>query len=129
MNAKSLKVAALIPVGLMSLVLLMFGIGESVGGDWSGLGHLVPVLFAGLVCWLGWKQPLWGGALLLVGAVMNAIPFLPALSSPQDFTAPFVIMILPLLLSGGLMLWAGLVERGKAKPPSPDHQPGSQQSQ
>lgn len=120
MNAKSLKIAALIPLGLMTLVLLMFGIGEMAGGDWSGIGHLVPIVFVAVVMWFGWKQPLWGGAFLLVGAVLNTIRYIPALFFRQNNLGPLFIMILPLALSGGLLLWAGLLER-KMTPRSPEH--------
>ena len=120
MTAKGLKIAALIPVGLMTLVLLMFGVGEMVGGDWSGIGHFLPILFVWLVMWLSWKKPLWGGGLLLVGAGLNVIRFMPAFLYQQNNLAPLFIMILPLVLSSGLLLWAGLVEK-KTAPPSPQH--------
>jgi hypothetical protein len=109
---KGLKIAALLPLGFMSLVLLMFGIGESVGGDLSGLMHLVPVAFAGLVMWLCWKRPLWGGILLLVGAAFEALNFWRMFASADQSAviAPLVIMILPLAFSGLLLLtaeWVG----------------------
>ncbi len=111
---KGLKIAALVPLGWMALISLAFGIGETVGGDWSGLGHFVPLILVGLAIWLGWKRPLWGGALLLVGAVLMALPFSRAWGDPQEWLAPFLILILPLALSGLLFLFAGWLE-GKAK--------------
>jgi len=48
------------------LILLLFAIGETVGGDWSGLGHLIQAIPIALLMWLGWKRPLWGGIFLLI---------------------------------------------------------------
>jgi hypothetical protein len=117
---KGLKIAAMVPLGFMVLVLLMFGIGESMGGDLSGLMHLVPVVFVGIVIWLCWKRPLWGGILLLAGAVFEAITFWK-LFSEADATAiiaPLVIIILPLAFSGLLLLaaeWVGRLQRSAIK--------------
>jgi hypothetical protein len=107
---KGLKIASLVPLAWMIFVLLVFGIGEAVGGDWSGLGHFVPVIVVALILWLGWNRPLWGGALLLVGAALEAVQFSQALGDPQTWLPPFLIMVLPLALAGVLMLSAGLVE-------------------
>ena len=104
---KGLKIAALVPLGWMTLVLLAFGIGESMGGDWSGLGHFIPIVFVGLVAWLGWVRPLWGGAFLLAGALFETISFSGALASLETWLPPFLILILPLALAGLLYLLAG----------------------
>ncbi len=52
-SGKGLKIAALILLGLATAVLLLFGIGEMAGGDWSGIGHLIPAALIGLLTWLG----------------------------------------------------------------------------
>jgi tellurite resistance protein TehA-like permease len=51
-TSKILKILALLPVGWIVLVSLVFGIGESLGGDVGGLMHLVPVVVLGLAVWL-----------------------------------------------------------------------------
>ncbi len=51
--AKVLKIVALIPLGLATAILLLFGIGETVSGDWSGIGYLIPAVLIGLLMWLG----------------------------------------------------------------------------
>lgn len=106
MKTKGLKIAALVPPAFMVLVLLAFGIGESLGGDLSGLMHLAQAAPVLLVIWLGWKRPLWGGILLLLGAAFKALTFwrqFPGADSPA-MISPSVIMILPLALSGVLLL-------------------------
>jgi hypothetical protein len=113
---KGLKIAAMVPLGVMVLVLLAFGIGESVGGDLTGLMHLVPVVFVGVVVWLCWKRPLWGGILLLAGAGFEALTFwkLFSMADAAAIISPLVIMILPLAFSGLLLLaaeWVGRLHR------------------
>lgn len=116
---KTLKTVAMLPLGFMVLVLLAFGIGESLNGDLSGLMHLVPVIFVGLVVLLCWKHPLWGGILLLAGAVFEAISFGRTLAraDPSAVAAPLVIMILPLAFSGMLLVLADRVERWQRTSP------------
>jgi hypothetical protein len=104
-KVKGLKIVALIFPGLAVAILLMFTIGETVGGDWSGLGHLIQAIPIVLLMWLGWKRPLWGGIFLLVLAGIASY----ALRGP-DWLGPFVIVIAPLFLSGILLLGASRLE-------------------
>lgn len=113
---QGLKIAAMVPLGFMVLVLLAFGIGETLGGDWSGIQHFVPVVFIGLVVWLCWEKPLWGGILLLAGAAFETFMFQRMLFNGDlsEIIAPLLIMILPLAFSGLLLLiahWVGHIHR------------------
>ncbi len=111
-NETAWKIAALVPLGLMTLVLLAFGLGESTGGDWSGLGHFLPILLAGVLAWLAWKAPRWGGWILLVSAALQIVRFgRTFFASLGQWLAPFVILILPLALSGLLFLVADVMTR------------------
>lgn len=113
-TVQSLKVAALVPLGFMVLVLLTFGLGETLSGDLSGMMHFVPVVFAVLVAWLCWKRPLWGGVLLLAGVVFEVIAFWGILiNRPPMWFWTLIIMILPLAFSGLLLLTAEWVKRIK----------------
>jgi hypothetical protein len=105
---QALKISAMVPLGFMVLVLLLFGIGETLGGDLSGIQHFVPVIFVGLVVWLCWRRPLWGGILLLAGAVFEAAVFWRFFAEAEAgaIIAPLVIMVLPLAFSGLLLLLA-----------------------
>jgi len=109
-NIKSLKIVALIPPGLATAILLLFAVGETVGGDWSGLGHLVLAVPIGILMWLGWKRPLWGGILLLLMGLLVSFLFSNVLRSPE-WLATFLIMVAPLLLSGLVLLGASGLER------------------
>ncbi|MBM3145189.1 MAG: hypothetical protein FJ010_09520 [Chloroflexi bacterium] len=104
-----LKIAGLIPLGLATAVSLLFGIGEMAGGDWSGVGHLIPAAIIIGLMWLGWKRPLWAGIPLLILGVVAAFYFTNEIRSPQDWLPPFLIFITPLLLSGSLFLGAAWV--------------------
>ena len=80
--AKGLKITALVPLGLATAVLLLFGVGEMASGDWSGVGHLIPAALIGLLMWLGWKRPLWSGILLLILGILASFFFADALRGP-----------------------------------------------
>ncbi len=112
-----LKIIGLLPIGLLAFVSLVFGIGESVGGDLSGLMHLVPFVLMGLAMWLCWKYPLWGGIVLLTLALFRALALLPELflRPPGSVWSPslFMLILIP-AISGGLFLYAGLLERRTA---------------
>ena len=116
-TARILKILGLIPIGLVSLVLLFFGIGESSGGDLSGLMHVVQFVLAGLVMWLCWKYPLWGGIVLLAFTLFRSLLLIPEffLRPPGSIWSPslFMVTFLP-ALPGALFLYAGLLERKAA---------------
>src|SRR5512134_1233846 len=110
-NIKAVKIAALVFPGLVIAILLLFALGETVGGDWSGLGHLVQAIPIGLLMWLGWKRPLWGGIFLLLLSFLAFYAFVDTFSR-ADWVAPVLIIVAPLFLSGVLLLGAaGLKNR------------------
>jgi hypothetical protein len=109
-----LKIIGLLPVGLILLVYLAFGIGEAAGGDIGGLMHLVQFVLVGLAIWLCWRRPLWGGILLLAIGLFRILVLIPELFlRPADSTwnISLVVLILIPVISGGLFLSAGLLER------------------
>lgn len=114
-NSKVLKIAALIFPGLTLGVLLLFALGETIGGDWSGLGHLIQAIPIGLLLWVGWKRPLWGGSLLVILS-LAAVPLFGISLRGSEWLAPFLIIVAPLFLSGVLFLGAAGLERTLGKP-------------
>ncbi len=112
-SLKGLKIAASIPLGLALAILLLFAVGETAGGDWSGLGHLIFAVPIGLLIWLGWKRPLWGGILLVAMAILASRIYSDALRG-SGWLAPFLIVIAPLLASALLLFGAAVVERKAA---------------
>ena len=104
-NVKGLKMVALVFSGAALAVLLLFAFGETIGGDWSGLGHLFQAIPIGLLMWLGWKRPLWGGIFLFLSSLLASHSLADALRGPA-WLAPFLIIVAPLFLSGILLLGA-----------------------
>ena len=109
-NIKGLKIVALIFPGLTLAILLLFAIGETIGGDWSGLGHLIQAIPLALFMWLGWKRPLWGGIFFLVLGLVAWYSFADALRG-SEWLVPFLIIIAPILLAGILFLGAAVLEK------------------
>jgi hypothetical protein len=112
-SIKTLKIMALVFPGLTIAILLLFALGETIGGDWSGLGHLLQAIPIGLLMWLGWKRPLWGGMFLLVLSLLAAYSLAEALRGP-GWPVRMLIMIAPLSLSGIFLLGAAGLERRAA---------------
>jgi hypothetical protein len=109
---KRLKIVALIPPGFTLLVLLFFGFGEMIGGDFSGIGHLFPAVLLILLMWVGWKFPQWVGIGFIAVAVLFTISLAVNVVSAPGFENkvmnifPLLVISLPLLASGALLLTA-----------------------
>ena len=110
---KGIKIVALISLGIPLVILLLFTVGETLGGDWSGLGHLIQAIPIALLMWLGWKHPLWGGILLLVLSFIAGYSFANPLRG-TDWLAPLLIIVVPLILSGILFLSAAQLKKRTA---------------
>lgn len=110
MSIKVLKIVALIFPGLTIVILLLFAVAETTGGDWSGLGHLIQAAPIGLLMWLGWKRPLWGSIFFLLLSLLVAYFFGNTLPGPAWLGA-YLIIVLPLFLSGLLLLGTAGLER------------------
>jgi hypothetical protein len=111
-KTKTIKIIALIFSGLVAGIILLFLVAETVGGDWSGLGHLVQLIPVVLLMWLGWKRPLWGGILLLALSAIAAYTFANPLNG-RDWLAPLLIIVAPLTLAGLLFLGAVRIEKSR----------------
>ena len=112
-TTKALRIVALLPLGFMVAILLLFGLGEALGGDLSGLMHLVEVVIAAAVAWVAWKYPRWGGVLMLLGAGFQTLRFWNTFqrATASAMTAPLFIIILPLAFSGLLLLLVDWMDR------------------
>lgn len=112
-TTKALRIVALLPLGFMVSILLLFGLGEALGGDLSGLMHLVEVVIAVAVAWVAWKRPRWGGVLMLLGAAFQTLRFWNMFQRADGaaMTAPLFITILPLAFSGLLLLLVDWMDR------------------
>jgi hypothetical protein len=111
---KFLKIIGILPLAFYALISLVFGIGESAGGDLSGLMHLVPVLLIVVLIWVAWKFPYWAGILLLAYGVIRILLLIPEffMRPAGSVLNPSVISLTLIpLIAGGLFLYAGKLER------------------
>ena len=120
--ARWLRIAGLIPLGLQVAILLLFGVGEMVGGDLSGAAHLAGVAAIVLLGFLAWMRPLEGGiALFVAGAVYAAsfviqvVRFMP-LPRSSILSPAMLIQGAPQMLSGVLFLISGMLARRATAP-------------
>jgi len=96
------------PLIVSGLVWTVFGI--LCGLEHGLLGALLHAAVPGLlilaVAWLAWHQPVWGGALAIALGIGSWLFF-----GRTTNGVVLSLMQLPLLLSGGVLLWAGLTRR------------------
>ena len=110
--ARWLRIAALVPLVLQGLVFVFFGLGEMLGGDLSGAGHLVELAVLVLLAILAWLRPLEGGLALLAVGVLQAATMAAAFAAapPGAVMSPaLAILAVPAVLSGVLFFLAGLL--------------------
>ena len=115
-DANFLRIAALALLAIPTAILLLFAIGEVVGGDVSGLQHVPEAaLLLGLM-FFAWRHPLGTGiALLAIGSVLlvvwSALVLLGEIGGEGDsrvvvWLAAGGILFLPPLAAGALLLRA-----------------------
>lgn len=104
--ANVLKIIAEIPIALLIAFLLFMGMGEMAGGDFSGIGHLLPAVVFGALMWLAWKRPLYAGIILILLGIVNLVRYGGAIERVGDWYVPILIMSVPLLFTGFLLLFA-----------------------
>ncbi|MEW6401160.1 MAG: hypothetical protein AB1649_05135 [Chloroflexota bacterium] len=110
--AKRLKITALFLMSLVAAFFTFFALGEMLGGDWSGIGHLPPVIIIVFLMWLGWKRPLAGSITMILLSLASGTYFYSIMNS-QDRSVGALAMGGPFLIFGLLFLLAALLERGK----------------
>ena len=108
-----LKTVALLPLGFLVVVAAFFGVAEAVGGDLTGLMHLVQALIGGLVMWWCWKRPLWGGVILLIVALYRVILMLVSYfrADPGSVISASIVPFALLVFSGILLVAAAWLGR------------------
>lgn len=109
--SKGLKIFALVLMALAAAFFTFMGVGEMLGGDLSGMGHLPPVVLIILLMWFGWRKPLAGGATMLLLGVLIGIYFINIINEAEYKMIGTFLMSGPFIFPGLLFLAAGLVER------------------
>jgi hypothetical protein len=110
----AVKIVALVFPGAVIAILLLFAFGEIIGGDWSGLGHVFQAIPVGLLMWVGWRRPVWGGIFLFILGLFAFHAFVEP-GRGSDWLAPFLIVVAPLCVSGLLLLVAARLQPGASR--------------
>lgn len=99
---KKLKKIGLSILSIPTLFILMFLIGETIGGDITGIGHLfqiIPLIILGLIAY---KFPFIGGIFLtVIGATLLA---LYTILTGLQFPIVDVLIFLPIIASGIILI-------------------------
>ena len=119
-RARWLLYLGLLVLGLYAAFYLVFAVGESLGGDPSGLAHLAPAFLLVLLIYLAHRRPVESGWVLLgLGLVTAIYTLIPYFLIPVEgggagsvFSPAILITAAPLLLAGLLLLAAAWVARG-----------------
>jgi hypothetical protein len=104
-RARWLLYAGLLVLGLHTAFYLVFAIGESVGGDLSGLSHLVPAAVLILLMFLAYRRPAESGWVLLAMGLVSMILYSGIGRGGFQFQT-FLLAAAPSLLAGLLFLAA-----------------------
>lgn len=99
-------VFALIPLG----ILLLFTLGETIGGDVYGLQHVVQALPLALLIWVAWRWPSIGGPVLVGVSVALGGSFLVAMGgrlSAGVALGTALVFFAPSLVAGVLFWLSG----------------------
>lgn len=116
-SAQLLRIAALLPFAVQIGILLVFGFGEIVGGDWSGAIHLLAAIAIATAGALAWMRPFEGGLVLLACGLLSALGFLvPAFASgslPEGarLSPALLITAVPVIISGVLFFLSARLAR------------------
>lgn len=110
-SARWLRIAALVALAVPAAILVLFGVGEMVGGDLSGAAHLLELAVTALVGILAWMRPLEGGAALAAGGGLFMVVFLASAAGAQSAVISPAVLILaaPQIISGVLFFIAGML--------------------
>jgi hypothetical protein len=98
----------------------LFGAGEILAGDWSGIIHFGPVVLILGLMFLCWKRPMSGGIVTLLAGVALTLRFFSSMMRPEDRTSAALIIGGPFILAGIIFIIFALLSRPKGSEDSTD---------
>ena len=111
-GARRAKIAALVLLGLGVAFYLMFAVGETAGGDITGVQHFPLAAILAVLLWVAWRRPLAAGIALLVLAVPFAAAYIALLVVRHLPPTWALVVALPPVVTGLLLVRAGRRSRG-----------------
>ena len=104
-HARPWRRAALAIIGLSALFLIVMGVGEMLGGDISGVSHLVPAALLVALMYFAAKRPRETGVILCaIGVTLSAYFVFATHGALPDRLISMVVGGLPWLVAGLLLL-------------------------
>jgi hypothetical protein len=106
-NQLRLKILGLALLLLPTVLLLIMGMGEMIGGDFSGIQHFVQLLPLVLLAIISWKYPKIGGIILLSLSTVLALVYAVMTHKSATLWAVIIndsVLFLPTLLAGILLM-------------------------
>jgi hypothetical protein len=97
-------------VGMLAvplLIIVVFAIGEGVGGESGWWGHLIQLAIVVALLVGGWFAPKVAGPLLIVTGLLLAVPTLIQAPSVGVISTALLIVQLPMILAGVFFTMAG----------------------
>ena len=101
----STKLIALGLLGLGTALFLVFGLAELLGGDLTGVQHLIPAAILAALMYVGWRRPHAAGITLLVlAAVLTAAGVSLFFARDLPLLSLALLFVLPSLVTGLLLV-------------------------
>jgi len=117
-HAKWVLRSALILMGIYAIFWLIFGIGEMISGDLSGVIHLIPAIMIVALMLLALRRPMEGGVVLAVLGVLASVYYFAAIARGWAFKVQAALVGgVPYFVFGLLFLAAVALARRKQKLP------------
>lgn len=101
----------LIPAGFFLGLWLLFGLGEVLGGDTSGLSHLIPAILMIILVLVSWRWPRAGGLAMLALGIIVAITLYSITPNPAGRMTGSLLTSGPFLVSGLLFFISGWLKK------------------
>lgn len=122
-----MRIAGLACLGIPIAVLLLFAIGEIVGGDLSGSQHLLQLAPLLALAYAGWRWPYHAGMVLMVAGALLALAFVlffhPEGISLTAMALVELVLFMPAIVAGAFLTLSGAIERGDFGDRDGDAQP------
>lgn len=106
-GARRSRIAALVLLGFGVAFYLLFAVGETAGGDISGLQHFLPAAILAALVWVARRRPRAAGIVLLALAVPLGAAYVGILVV-RDLPLTWALVVaFPPILTGFLLVRAG----------------------